>query len=62
VFKNRVVRGRVGSKRNEVTGVWRNLHNKELNNLYCSPIIVRVTKSKRMGWGGHVARMGEACT
>jgi hypothetical protein len=48
-----------GPRRNEVTGEWRRLHNKELNVLYCSPNIVRVTKSRRMGWAGHVARMGE---
>ena len=40
-------------------GVWRKLHNEELNELYCSPNIVRVIKSKRMRWAGHVARMGE---
>jgi hypothetical protein len=38
---------------------WRKLHNEELNDLYCSPNIVRVIKSRRMGWAGHVARMGE---
>ena len=48
-----------GSKRDEVTGEWRRLHNEELNDLYCSPNIVRVIKSKRMRWAGHVARMGE---
>jgi hypothetical protein len=42
-----------------VTGEWRKLHNEELNNLYPSPNIVRVVKSKRMRWAGHVARMGE---
>jgi len=47
-----------GSKRDEVTGEWRKLHNEELNDLYCSPNI-RVIKSRRMRWAGHVARMGE---
>ena len=44
--------------RDEVTGEWRRLHNEELNDLYCSPCIVRVIKSRRMKWAGHVARMG----
>ena len=47
-----------GPKRDEVTREWRNLHNEELNDLYCSPTIVRVIKSGRMRWAGHVARMG----
>ena len=42
-----------------VTGKWRNLHNEELNDQYCSPNIVRVFKSRRMRWAGHVARMGD---
>jgi len=49
----------LGSKRDEVTGKWRKLHNEELNDLYCSPNIVRVMISRRMRWAGHVARMGE---
>ena len=46
-------------RRYEVTGEWRRLHNKELNDLYSSPNIVRVIKSRRMRWAGHVAHMGE---
>ena len=45
--------------RDEVMGEWRRLHNEELNGLYPSPSIVRVIKSRRMRWAGHVARMGE---
>ena len=48
-----------GPRRDEVTGEWRRLHNEEINVLYCSPNIVRVIKSRRMRWAGHVARMGE---
>ena len=48
-----------GPKRDEVTGKWRKLYNGELNDLYCSPNIVRVIKSGRMRWAVHVARMGE---
>jgi len=59
VFENRVLRRISGPKRDEVTGEWRKLHNEELNDLYCSPNIVRVIKSRRMRWAGHVARMGE---
>ena len=47
-----------GPRRDEVTGEWRRLHNEELNDLYCSPNIVPVIKSRRMKWAGHVARMG----
>jgi hypothetical protein len=46
-------------KRGEVTGYWRKLHNEELHNLYSSPSIIRMMKSRRMKWAGHVARMGE---
>jgi len=46
-------------RRDEVTGEWRRLHNEELSDLYSSPNIVRVIKSRRIRWAGHVARMGE---
>jgi len=59
VFENRVLRKIFGPRRDEVTGEWRRLHNEELNDLYPSPNIVRVIKSRRMRWAGHVARMGE---
>ena len=59
VFENRVLRRIFGSKRDEVTEEWRKLHNEEFNDLYSSPNIVRVMKSRRMRWAGHVARMGE---
>ena len=59
VFENRVSRRVFGPKRDEVTGEWRKLHNEELRDLYSLPNIVRVVKSRRMRWAGHVARMGE---
>jgi len=59
VFENRVLRRIFGPKRDEVTGEWRKLHNEELNDLYCSPNIVRVIKSRRKGWARNVARVGE---
>jgi hypothetical protein len=59
VFENRVLRRIFGPKRDEVTGEWRKLHNEELRDLYSSPSIVRIIKSRRMRWAGHVARMGE---
>ena len=59
MFENRVLRRIFGPKRDEVTREWRKLHNGELNDLYCSPNIVRVIKSRRMRWAGNVARMGE---
>jgi hypothetical protein len=58
VFENRVLRRIFGPKRDEVTGEWRKLHNEELNDLYSSPNIVRVIKSRIMRWTEHVARMG----
>jgi hypothetical protein len=64
VYENRVLRRIFGPKRDEVTGEWRKLHNEELKDLYCSPNIVRMIKSRRMRWARHVARRGkgEACT
>jgi hypothetical protein len=58
IFDNRVLRRIFGPKREE-DGSWRKLHNDELHSLYSSPDIVRVIKSRRMRWAGHVARMGE---
>jgi hypothetical protein len=58
VFENEVLRKIFGPKREE-DGSWRKLHNDELHSLYFSPNIVRVIKSRRMRWAGHVARMGE---
>jgi len=57
VFDNRVLRRIFGPKRDEVTGEWRKLHNEKLNDLYSSPSIVRVIKSRRMRCVGHVTRM-----
>jgi hypothetical protein len=59
VFENRVLRKIFGPKRDEVTGEWRKLHNEELSDRYCLPTNVRVIKSRRMRWAGHVARMEE---
>jgi hypothetical protein len=59
VFENKVPRRIFGPKRDEVTGEWRKLHNKELHDLYSSPNIITIIKSRRMRWAGHVARMGE---
>jgi hypothetical protein len=58
VFENRVLRRISGPKRDEVIGGWRKLHKEELHNLYCSPSIIRIIKSRRIRWAGHVARMG----
>jgi len=60
VFENRVLRRIFGTKMDEVTGEWRKLHNEELNDLYCSPNIVRVIKLGRIRWAGHVAGIGES--
>jgi len=59
VFENQVLRRIIGPKRDEGTREWIKLHNEELNELYSSSNIVRVMKSRRMRWAGHVARMGE---
>jgi len=59
VSENLVLRRIFVPRRDEVTGEWRRLHNEELNDWYCSPNIVRVIKSRRMRWAGHVACMGE---
>jgi hypothetical protein len=59
VFENRVLKRVFGSRRDEVTGVWRKLHNEELNDLYSSPNTVRVIKSRGMGSAEHIARLGE---
>jgi hypothetical protein len=58
VFEKRVLRRILGPKRDEVTGGWIKLHNEELHNLYSSPSIIRMIKSRRMKWAGHVTRMG----
>ena len=58
-FENTVLRGVFGPKRDEVKGEWRKLHKEELRDLYSLPNIVRVVKSRRMRWAGHVVRMGE---
>jgi hypothetical protein len=59
VFENGVLRRIFLPKRDEVTGEWRRLHNKELYALYSLPDIIRVNKSRSLRWAGHVARMGE---
>jgi hypothetical protein len=59
VFENKVLRRVFGPKWDKVTGEWRRLHNKELYALYSSPNIIRVMKSRRMRWAGHVACMGQ---
>jgi hypothetical protein len=59
LFKNNVLRRIFGPKRDKVTGGWRKLHNEELRDLYSSPSIIRIFKSRRMRSVGHIARMGE---
>jgi hypothetical protein len=59
VFENRVLRRIFGPKRDEVTGEWRKLHNEELRTLYYTPSIIRIIKSRKMRWAGHVAQMEE---
>ena len=59
VFENMVLRRIFGPRRDKVTGEWWRWNNEELNDLYFSPNVVRVIKSRRMRWAGHVARMGE---
>jgi hypothetical protein len=59
VFENRVLRRIFGPKKDEVTGEWKKLHNEELRDLYSSPSIIRIIKSRRTRWAGQVARMGE---
>ena len=59
VFENWKLRRIFGSKRDDVTGGWRKLHNEELIDVYCSPNNVRMTNSRRMRWEGNVARMGQ---
>jgi hypothetical protein len=58
VFENRVLRTIFGLKRDEMIGGWRKLRNEELHNLYCSPSIIRIVKSRRMRLAGNVARRG----
>jgi hypothetical protein len=57
VFENGVLRGTFGQKRDEMVG-WRKLHDEELHNLYSSPSIIRIIKSRRIRWAGHAACMG----
>jgi hypothetical protein len=59
VFENRVLRRIFDAKKDEVTGDQRKLHGEELHNFYVSPNIIRMIKSRRMRWAGHVARMGQ---
>jgi len=61
VFENRVLRRVLRTKRDEVTGEWRKLHNEEFSDLYCLPNILRVVKSRRMRWAGHAYGGGARC-
>jgi hypothetical protein len=58
VFENRVLRRSFGTNKDEIAGCWRKLHNEKRHNLYSSPDIIRMIKSRRMGWTEHVTRMG----
>jgi hypothetical protein len=58
VFENRVLRRIFGTKRDEVAGGWRKVHNEELGGLYSSPSIIRMIKSRRIRWAGNIARLG----
>jgi hypothetical protein len=60
VFENRLLKKILGPKRDEVTGEWRRLHKKQLHAQSCSPDIIRVIKSRRLKWAGHIALMGES--
>ena len=60
MFENKVLRKIFGSKKDEITGEWRKLHNSELHALYSSPNIIRSLKSRRLRWAGHVARMEQS--
>jgi hypothetical protein len=62
MFENRVLKRILGPKREEVMGEWRELYTEALHDLYSSPSIIRIIKSRRMRWAGHVARMGEERT
>jgi hypothetical protein len=59
VFENRVLRRIFGPKRDEVTGEWIKVHNEELRDLYSSPSVIRINKSRRIRFAGHIARIGE---
>jgi hypothetical protein len=59
VFENRVLRRIFGPKRDDIVGGWRTMHNDEFHNLCSSPNIIRMIRSRRMRWTGHVARMGD---
>ena len=60
MFENKVLRKIIGSKRDEIKGEWRKLHNVELHTSYSSPNIIRNLKSGRLRWAGHVARMEQS--